>query len=88
MKKFTFILLLMVAMVTTAMAGDIVASTNEASPENVFVMKSGNHVTVGADAAPGDGRFAFFAVENVENAYYIYSVTNNQWFNYAKADSY
>ena len=88
MKKFTFILLLMVAMVTTAMAGDIVASTNEASPEKIFTMVSGNNASVGADAAPGDGRFAFFAVENVENAYYIYSVTNNKWFSYAKADSY
>ena len=88
MKRFTLILSLMVAMVTTAMAGDIVASTNETSPENVFVMKSGNNVSVGADAAPGDGRFAFFAVENVENAYYIYSVTKNQWFSYAKADGY
>ena len=88
MKRFTLILSLMVTMVTTAMAGDIVASKNEASPEKVFVMKSGNHVAVGADAAPGDGRFAFFAVEGVENAYYIYSVTNNKWFSYAKADSY
>ena len=88
MKRFTLILSLMVAMVTTAMAGDIVASTNEASPEKVFTMVSGNNASVGADAAPGDGRFAFFAVENVENAYYIYSVTNKQWFSYAKADSY
>ena len=88
MKRFTLILSLMVAMVTTAMAGDIVASTNEASPEKVFTMVSGNNVSVGADAAPGDGRFAFFAVEGVENAYYIYSVTNNKWFSYAKADSY
>ena len=88
MKRFTLILSLMVAMVTTAMAGDIVASTNEASPEKVFTMVSGNNASVGADAAPGDGRFAFFAVENVENAYYIYSVTNNKWFSYAKADSY
>ena len=88
MKRFTLILSLMVAMVTTAMAGDIVASTNEASPEKVFTMVSGNNASVGADAAPGDGRFAFFAVEGVENAYYIYSVTNNKWFSYAKADSY
>ena len=88
MKRFTLILSLMVAMVTTAMAGDIVASTNEASPEKVFTMVSGNNVSVGADAAPGDGRFAFFAVEGVENAYYIYSVTKNQWFSYAKADGY
>ena len=88
MKKITFILLLMVAMVTTAMAGDIVASTNEASPEKIFTMVSGNNASVGADATPGDGRFAFFAVEGVENAYYIYSVTNNKWFSYAKADSY
>ena len=88
MKRFTLILSLMVAMVTTAMAGDIVASTNEASPEKVFTMVSGNNASVGADAAPGDGRFAFFAVEGVENAYYIYSVTKNQWFSYAKADGY
>ena len=88
MKRFTLILSLMVAMVTTAMAGDIVASTNEASPEKVFTMVSGSNASVGADAAPGDGRFAFFAVEGVENAYYIYSVTNNKWFSYAKADSY
>ena len=78
----------MVAMVTTAMAGDIVASTNEASPEKIFTMVSGNNASVGADAAPGDGRFAFFAVDGVDNAYYIYSVTNNKWFSYAKADSY
>ncbi len=88
MKRFTLILSLLVAMVTTAMAGDIVASTNEASPENVFTMVNGNGVSVGADAAPGDGRFAFFAVDGVENAYYIYSVDNGKWFSYAKADSY
>ena len=78
----------MVAFATTAMAGDIVVSTNEASPEKIFTMVSGNNASVGADAAPGDGRFAFFAVEGVENAYYIYSVTNNKWFSYAKADAY
>ena len=88
MRKITLILSLLVTMVSTAMAGDIVVSTQEGSPEKVFTIKSGNNVYVGADAAPGDGRFAFFAVENVENAYYIYSVTNNKWFSYKKAASY
>ena len=80
--------MLMLLCAVTVWAGDIVASTNEASPEKVFTMVSGNNASVGADAAPGDGRFAFFAVEGVENAYYIYSVTNNKWFSYAKAGSY
>ena len=87
MKKITSLMLMLLCAVTV-WAGDIVASTNEASPEKVFTMVSGNNASVGADAAPGDGRFAFFAVEGVENAYYIYSVTNNKWFSYAKAGSY
>ena len=74
-------------MVTTAMAGDIVVSTNEASPENVFTMKNGNGSGVGGDTAPGNGKFAFFAAD-AENAYYIYSVTEGKWVDYTLAGSY
>ncbi len=87
MKRFTLILSLLVAMVTTAMAGDIVVSTNEASPENVFTMKNGNGSGVGGDTAPGNGKFAFFAAD-AENAYYIYSVTEGKWVDYTLAGSY
>ena len=72
MRKITLILSLLVTMVSTAMAGDIVVSTQEGSPEKVFTIKSGNNVYVGADAAPGDGRFAFFAVFYLKIYYFVF----------------
>lgn len=59
-------------------------------PENLFTMKSGNNNYVGGNTYPssGTGLFAFYAVENVVGAYYIYSHTAQKWLTYTKADNY
>ena len=89
MKRFTLILSLLVAMVTTAMAGDLVPSTSVETPEAIFTMTSGNNAKVGANAVDGTaGHFAFFAVDDKEDTYYIYSVDAGQWFDYDLAASY
>ena len=80
----------MVAMVTTAMAGNLVGSTTD-NPV-YFKLKNANGKYIKANAVDGDeetaGKFAFYAVDGVENAYYIYSVDEAKWFNYTLAGSY
>ena len=80
----------MVAMVTTAMAGNLVASTTDTPV--YFKLKNANGNYVKADAVDGDvstaGKFAFYAVDGTENAYYIYSADAGKWLNYAMAGSY
>ena len=74
-------------MTLTATADELVPSKTwpwQGKPERIFRMTSGANITVGGDACPGTvGEFAFYAVEDVKDAYYIYSVTENLWFNYA-----
>ena len=90
MKRFTLILSLLVAMVTTAMAGNLVGSTTD-NPV-YFKLKNANGNYIKANAVDGDettaGKFAFYAVDGVDNAYYIYSVDEAKWFNYTLASSY
>ena len=90
MKRFTLILSLLVAMVTTAMAGNLVGSTTD-NPV-YFKLKNANGAYIKANAVDGNeataGKFAFYAVDGVENAYYIYSVDEEKWFNYTKAGGY
>jgi len=62
-------------------------------PEHVYTMKNGNNVYANGLTAPTQtaenyGLFAFYAVDGIEGAYYIYSYTANKWISYTKAASY
>jgi hypothetical protein len=60
-------------------------------PEHLFHIKNANNAKVGANAVDNSdnpGRFAFYAVDGVDNAYYIYSFDENKWLNYTKAAGY
>lgn len=87
MRRLFSIITMLMVMVLTASADELVASKtypSKGKPERIFRMTSGANITVGGDACPGTvGEFAFYAVEDVKDAYYIYSVTENLWFNYA-----
>lgn len=51
-------------------------------------MKNGNNVYVGPTTAPAtdeNGLFAFYAVDGVDGAYYIYSHNAKKWLGYEKA---
>ena len=80
----------------TKTVGKIKASTTLPSagkPEFIYHMKNGNakyaNSTTGMNVNNYDkGQFAFYAVEGVEGAYYIYSVGAQKWLTYTKADSY
>ena len=54
-------------------------------------MVNGNGAYVGPTTAPAtdeNGLFAFYAVDGVDGAYYIYSHSAKQWLGYTKAASY
>ena len=54
-------------------------------------MVNGNGANVGPTTAPAtdeNGLFAFYAVEGVDGAYYIYSHNAKKWLGYTKAASY
>lgn len=93
MKKFTIFFTMLVAMATTAIADNIQVSTSTSNPEHRYTMKNGNNLFANSKTAPTQtenkyGHFAFFAVEGVEDAYYIYSVKENKYLSYTKANSY
>lgn len=53
-------------------------------------MVNGNGAYVGPTTAPAtdvNGLFAFYAVDGVDGAYYIYSYNAEQWLGYTKAAS-
>ena len=62
-------------------------------PEHVYTMKNGNNVYVNGLTAPTEnaanyGQFAFYEVDGVDGAYYIYSHTAKKWLTYEKASGY
>ena len=66
---------------------------DKGKPEHVYTMKNGNNVYANGLTAPTQtaenyGLFAFYAVDGIEGAYYIYSCTANKWISYTKAASY
>ena len=81
---------------TQAYADKVTASTTlptAGKPEHVYTMVSGNGAYVSPTTTPveGDaenGLFAFYAVDGVSGAYYIYSHNAKQWLSYTKASSY
>ena len=66
---------------------------SEGKPEHVYTMMNGNNVYANGLTAPTQtaenyGLFAFYAVDGVDGAYYIYSHTAKKWLTYTKAASY
>lgn len=95
MKKFTIFFTLLVAMATTAIADNIQVSTSTANPEHRYTMQNdadevcfANSNTAPTRTEANYGHFAFFAVEGVSDAYYVYSVNAGKFLSYDKADSY
>ena len=96
MKKIYLFLVVALCGLTHAYADKVVGSTTlpaNGKPEHVYTMVSGNGAYVSPTTTPveGDaenGLFAFYAVENVTGAYYIYSHNAKKWLTYDKASSY
>ena len=96
MKKFFSLALAVLCLSTQAYADKVTASTtlpSNGKPEHVYTMVSGNGAYVSPTTTPveGDaanGLFAFYAVDGVSGAYYIYSHNAKQWLSYTKASSY
>ena len=100
MKKHKFLrstlCLLLTLLCNVAWAEKIQPSTtlpDKGKPEHVYTMKNGNNKYANGETAPTDseaeyGQFAFYAVNDVDGGYYIYSHTAKKWLTYDKADSY
>ena len=94
MKKIFSLLLAALFVSTYAYADKLTASTTlptDGKPEHVYTMVNGNGAYVGPTTAPAtdeNGLFAFYAVEGVDGAYYIYSHSAKKWLGYTKAASY
>ncbi len=96
MKRFLLLFLGIVCASAQMMADKIVASTTlpgDGKPEHVYTMMNGNNVFANATTAPTNveanyGTFAFYAVDGVAGAYYIYSQKAQKWLGYTKAESY
>lgn len=86
MKKILTLLVLMASAIAPIMAEKIQPSVTlpeNGRPEHVYNMTSGNGLTSNALTAPTAsadkyGQFAFYAVNGVNGAYYIYSRTANK----------
>ena len=94
MKKFFSLLLAALCLSTQAYADKVTASTTlpeNGKPEHVYTMVNGNGAYAGPTTAPAtdeNGLFAFYAVDGVDGAYYIYSHNAKKWLGYTKAASY
>ena len=96
MKKIFSFLLVALCLSTQAYADKVTASTtlpSNGKPEHVYTMVSGNGAYVSPTTTPveGDaenGLFAFYAVDGVSGAYYIYSHNAKKWLTYDKSSSY
>ena len=94
--KKNMLCLLMALVCHVAWAEKMQPSTiqpDKGSPEHVYTMMNGNGVYANALTAPTQtpanyGQFAFYAVDGVDGAYYIYSHTAKKWLTYTKAASY
>ena len=96
MKKFFSFLLAALCLSTQAYADKVTASTtlpSNGKPEHVYTMVSGNGAYVSPTTTPveGDaenGLFAFYAVDGVDGAFYIYSHNAKKWLTYDKKSTY
>ena len=92
-KKFTmlFASLLACVGVMKAQTATIVASTSVEAPEHQYAMKSGNGYWMTSFTSPTEtkpGKFAFFAVDDKEDTYLIYSIDRQKWVSYTLANGY
>ncbi len=96
MKRLLSLVVIAIWSATTLMADKVEPSSvlpGDGRPEHVYTMVNGNGVSVNATTAPTQteanyGEFAFYAVDGVDNAYYIYSSTAQKWLSYDKASGY
>ena len=96
MKKILFLFLAAVCLSAQVYADKVTGSTtlpSNGKPEHVYTMVSGNGAYVSPTTTPveGDaanGLFAFYAVDGVNGAYYIYSYNAKKWLTYDKKSSY
>ncbi len=96
MKKSLSLLLVLLCASLQVMADKIKASAtlpDAGRPEHVYTMMNGNNVYSNALTAPTQtaenyGLFAFYAVDGVDDAYFIYSHNAQKWLTYTKASSY
>ena len=96
MKKILSFILAIICTTGTIMADKIETSVTlpaEGKPEHVYTMRSGSNVYSNSLTAPTQapenyGLFAFYAVDGVNDAFYIYSRTAGKWLGYTKAASY
>ena len=96
MKKFFSLLLVAMCVSSHAYADKITVSEtlpSDGRPEHVYTMASGNNTYAAPDTSPveGDnekGLFAFYAVDGVDGAYYIYSHNGKKWLSYNMASNY
>lgn len=96
MKKIFFFLMLALCWSVQAQADKVAGSTtlpDKGKPEHVYTMVSGNGTYVSPTTTPveGDaenGLFAFYPVEGVDGAFYIYSHNAKKWLTYEKAANY
>ena len=96
MKKVLSFLVVMANAITPLLADKMQPSTtlpDAGKPEHVYTMTSGNGLVSNALTAPTQaeasyGQFAFYAVDGVDGAYYIYSYTAQKWFTFTLAASY
>ena len=96
MKKSLSLLLLAVCSVIQLMAAQIVGSSvlpDAGRPDHLYTMVSGNGYYANAVTAPTQtkdnyGLFAFYEVDGVSNAYYVYSYKAKKWLGYDAAAAY
>ncbi len=96
MRKTLFLFLMSLCATASVMAEKVKPSAtmpDQGKPEHVYTMKNGNDVFANATTAPTQseenyGTFAFYAVDGVADAYYIYSEKADKWLSYTKAASY
>ncbi len=97
MKNLLTFILMLVCATGVAFADKIESSVTlpgaGGRPEHVYTMKNGNGVYSNSLTAPTQnaenyGLFAFYPVEGVKDAYYIYSSNAGKWWSYTPAASY
>lgn len=96
MKRIFAFMLAMICIATQMYADKVSGSQtlpDDGRPEHLYTMKNANNVYVGKTTAPTQSednyaRLAFYEVEGVKNAYYIYNRSNEKWLTYTKAAAY
>ena len=96
MQRFFSFAVMFAAAVAQAYADKVETSTilpNAGNPEHVYTMMNGNDIMANGNTAPTQveanyGKFAFYAVDGKQGAYYIYSCTAKKWLSYQPGSYY